>query len=254
MKGVAEKSARSLPTKRTEAEQADQAISLNQFIHVVGDGAHTSHVRAAENSGGQVGWKVVQRATNADAVYSPIFRKNVYESGARIATGAFKCWRPETSIGFRLSRDLPKCKQGHSVPEIGHALKSMFLCFDISNSQCEDCAGVAPPQRIANLTSHGATVVGTEVPFNHEHDFRNARVSLTVGDVETEVDACITAGEILEFLCWLANTRGLSTDEIVTIGLCMEATALAPGETATANLRGVGSVSVRRNAGAAWSD
>ncbi|MBD9641757.1 fumarylacetoacetate hydrolase family protein [Ensifer sp. ENS07] len=201
--------------------------------------------------GKTIGWKVGRKSPEVAPSCAPLFRSRTYQSGASIATDAFRLWRLETEIAFRVARDLPARSQAYSRSETAAALGEMLVCFEVVDSRFAQWPEISPLLSLADLMSHGGMVLGDTIPFDPSFDFMGAKVGIRIGE-EDEVEGMGNpAGDPIDLIAWLAEKRGLKAGDLVTTGSYTGMNALLPGTTATGTVVGIGSVSARRNGDAA---
>ena len=205
----------------------------------------------AKALGTPVGWKVGRKSPQAAPICAPLFASRMNPSGETLRRDAFRLWRIEAELAFRLARDLPPVARLRGRDEVLAAVGEVLAVFEIVDSLYVAWPDMPPAMLLADLQSHGAMVIGSSAPMPAAAAFKTMRARLDINGTRV-VDGCANpAGDILELLVWLANhpasgCRSLRTGDLVTTESFTGLETLPPGGHAEARFSGVGTVSVTR--------
>ena len=196
--------------------------------------------RVADRLGGRLGrlagWKVGRKSPDGVASRAPLFEDRLHRSGCV------------------LGRDLPERPRPYTRTDILDAISAVVVAFEIIDSRFSAWPALPPALLLADFLSHGAMVMGTEIPLPHPAAFAEIPVRLTIdGRTVAEHRGGNPAGDIVELVAWLANDRaaagrGLRAGDLVTTGSCTGMQLLPPGCRAEACFAGIGAVTVTRRA------
>lgn len=198
-----------------------------------------------------VGWKVGRRSPQAAPICAPLFAGRMHRSGETLGRDAFRLWRIEAELAFRLTQDLPPTEDPRGRDEVLAAVGEVLAVFEIVDSRYVSWPDMPPAMLLADLQSHGAMVVGTSIPMPAAAAFETVHARLDINGTHVVDGGVNPAGDILELLTWLANRpapggRSLRAGDLVTTGSFTGLQELPPGGKAEARFRGIGTVSVTR--------
>ncbi len=125
-------------------------------------------------------WKV-GTAPDPDPVWgSPLPRRCVMPSPARVRWPAGAVCGLEAEIAFRFARDFPADSLPDSDGEILESLESMALAVEIVSSRWRGWPEVPDLLKLADLQNHGLLVLGEPVPYRPDFPFLVPRAALRV--------------------------------------------------------------------------
>ena len=213
--------------------------------------AYRVQALVAEALGAPVGWKVGRKSPQAAPVCAPLFASHMNPSGATLRRDAFRLWRIEAELAFRLALDLPPVARLRGRDEVLAAVSEVLAVFEIVDSRYAAWPDMAPAMLLADLQSHGAMVIGASIPMPAASAFETLRARLDINGTRVVEGGANPAGDILELLVWLANHpapggRSLHAGDLVTTGSFTGLETLPPGGHAEARFSGVGTVSITR--------
>ena len=213
--------------------------------------AYRVQALVAETLGPVVGWKVGRKSPQAEPICAPLFASRMNPSGQTLSRDAFRLWRIEAELAFRLARDLPPVGKPRSRDEVLAAVGEVHAVFEIVDSRYAAWPNIAPAMLLADLLSHGAMVIGSSVPMPAASAFETVSARLAIDGTCVVDGGGNPAGDILELLVWLANHpapsgRSLRAGDLVTTGSFTGLETLPPGGHAEARFDGVGTVSIKR--------
>ena len=211
--------------------------------------AYRAQALVAAALGPVAGWKVGRKAPGASPAIAPLFAKRRHRSGETLARDAFRLWRVEAELAYRMARDLPAAGRPYARDTVLAAVAELVAVFEIVDSRYAAWPEMSPAMLLADLQSHGAMVIGEAVPWPASADPLGLPVRLEIGG-ETVRDQAggNPAGDIAELLVWAANRDGpaLRAGDLVTTGSYTGVEEVPPGGRALATFGGVGTVSISR--------
>jgi 2-keto-4-pentenoate hydratase len=214
--------------------------------------AYDAQALVAKTLGPPAGWKVGRKSPEAAPAYAPLYVKKLFSSGERFGCDAFRSWRVEAEIVFRLAHDLPGMARPYTRADMLDAIAAMIPAFELVDSRYATWPDLAPPFLLADGLSHGAMILGADVPFRPDLAFETIPVRLAIDDVVV-IDQVggNPVGDILDLLAWLATERatkgeGLRAGELVTTGSYTGMRPLPSGSRAKAAFEGIGTVEIAR--------
>ncbi|WP_428375243.1 2-keto-4-pentenoate hydratase [Lichenicoccus sp.] len=213
--------------------------------------AYRVQALVTEALGPVVGWKVGRKSPQAAPTCAPLFASRMNPSGGTIGRDAFRLWRLEAELAFRLARDLPPVGKPRGRDEVLAAVGEVLAVFEIVDSRYAAWPDMAPAMLLADLQSHGAMVIGSSIPMPAASALKTVHARLDVNGIRVVDAGSNPAGDIIELLVWLANQpapggRSLRAGDLVTTGSFTGLVTLPPGGHAEARLSGVGTVAVTR--------
>src|SRR5271166_1859833 len=140
--------------------------------------AYRAQAAAAQSLGRIVGWKVGRKAPGASPARAPLFENRLLPSEARVPRDAFRVWRIESELMFRLGADPRPSRRSCTRADVIAAIDHVVVAFEIIDSRFEAWPDVAPELLLADNLSHGAMVVGSSVALPVEPSFERAPVTL----------------------------------------------------------------------------
>lgn len=229
---------------RDEAE----AYMLQQAVH---DLLARSRYRA------RVGYKigcttpVMQKQLGvAGPVSGGLFAGTMYESGVRLSDERFQRIGIEVEIAVRLGRDLPAGGGPYDGPRLKAAVEAYMAAIEVVDDRYADWQNTDTPTLIADDFFAAAGVLGQAIPAGDVGDPALLTGTIMInGTVVGRGKGSDVMGQPLAALAWLANglnTRGqmLKAGEIVFLGSLVEAQWVEPGDAVTAEISGLGRVTV----------
>jgi 2-keto-4-pentenoate hydratase len=214
--------------------------------------AYEAQAIVAKTLGPSVGWKVGRKSPEAPPAYAPLYANRIYPSGERFGCDAFRTWRLEAEVMLRLGHDLPGMGRPYARADMLDAIATMIPAFELIDSRYATWPDLAPPFLLADGLSHGAMILGAEVPFLPDLSFEAIPVRLAIDNaVVIDQVGGNPVGDIIDLLAWLANERattgeGLRAGELVTTGSYTGMRALPSGSRAKATFEGIGTVEIAR--------
>ena len=205
----------------------------------------------AEAIGPVVGWKVGRKSPRATPIRAPLFASRMHLAGTVLGRDAFRLWRIEAELAFRLARDLPPTEKPRGRDEVLAAVGEVIAVFEIVDSRYAGWPDLPPAMLLADLQSHGAMVIGASSPMPAASALDSVHARLDIDGRQVVVGGSNPAGDITELLVWLANQpapggRSLRAGDLITTGSFTGLETLPPGGHAEARFGGIGTVSVSR--------
>ncbi len=154
----------------------------------------------------------------------------------------------ECEYGFKLSEDLPKRAEPYTRDEVAAAVGSVHPTIEVVAGHLKNWPTQDVWSVIADNGTDGALVFGEGRSDWQNLDLIDTPVSLTLNDqVVRKGSGRNVLGDPLEAFVWLANARsrdgdGLKSGDIHNTGTTTDIIWIEPGDTATANFGGLGSV------------
>ena len=213
--------------------------------------AYRVQALVAAGLGPVVGWKVGRKSPQAAPICAPLFASRMHPSGTSLARDAFRLWRIEAELAFRLAQDLPPVAQPRGRDEVLAAVGEVLAVFEIVDSRYAAWPDMAPAMLLADLQSHGAMVIGASIPMPAASALESVHARLDIDGARLVDGGGNPAGDIIDLLVWVANHpapggRSLRAGDLVTTGSFTGLATLQPGGPAEARFSGIGSVSVTR--------
>ena len=167
----------------------------------------------AHYGGGVAGYKVActnviaQRQLGVDGpFYGRLLTPFLWESGARLAFGAFFMRVVEAEFGFRMGADLAPVAGGRSRDEIAAAVEGVLPAVEIVDSRYDAWESVGAVSLISDNACNGGWVHGELVRDWRGLDLAAQRVQVLVnGRVVREGSGAAVLGHPLNALEWLVN-------------------------------------------------
>ncbi|NUW46625.1 2-keto-4-pentenoate hydratase [Nonomuraea rhodomycinica] len=199
--------------------------------------------------------EAVQRQLGVDQPdLGVLFEDMAYADGDTIPIGRVLQPRAEAEIAFVLRADLDAGPL--DAPQVRAAIAYAVAALEICGSRI---AGwdISFGDTVADNASSGAYVLGTERRTLDEFDPVDVAMSMSIGGEEVSTGtgaACL--GDPIEAVVWLARMardlgEPLRAGQVVLSGALGPMRPVAAGDTVTATLSGLGTVTVRFTEGAA---
>jgi 2-keto-4-pentenoate hydratase len=243
-----------LPDLLHEAASSGRPIDSVPAALVPADSAAAYRVQSAfaEKIGPGIGWKVGRRSSDGPITRAPLFAKQRFPSGTSFPRDAFRLWRIEAELIFRISRDLGPGRS-YTREDIEAAVDQVSVAFEIVDSRLAAWPDAPPLLQLADLQAHGAMVIGSgREPLGGGETYESIPVRVSV-DGKTILDqkGGNAAGDLVDLIACLANELsaaglGLHTGDLVTTGTFNGMYPLEPGHTVSAAFAGIGEVSLTR--------
>lgn len=171
----------------------------------------------------------------------------VVADGSAVPRNRFCAPRVEPEVAFLLRE--PLRGPGIGVDDVRAATAAVAVALEIVDSRIADWR-LTLRDTVADNASSGAVVLGGWVPYTDDIDLPGARASLCVNG--TEIDSGLGAavlGDPAEAVAWLANALApFGTDirpgQFVMSGSFTTAAFVHPGDSASATIGGLGTVSL----------
>lgn len=167
--------------------------------------------------------------------------------GSAIRRHRFCAPRVEPEVAFRLRA--PLRGPGVTADDVRAATDAVAVALEIVDSRILDWK-LTLPDTVADNASSGAAVIGDWVPYSAGIDLVGARASLSLNG--NEIDAGLGSavlGDPAAAVAWLANAlTAFGTDvlagQVIMSGSFTTAAFVDSGDTASATISGLGTVSV----------
>lgn len=206
----------------------------------------------AATIGPAIGWKVGRKSPEGPITRAPLFGSRTFPSGTAFPRDAFRLWRIEAELIFRIARDLGPGRS-YARADIEGAIDQVSAAFEIVDSRLAAWPDAPPLLQLADLQSHGAMVIGSgTAPFGGGETYDTIPIRMSV-DSEIILDqrGGNAAGDLVDLIACLANQLseaglGLRAGDLVTTGTFNGMYPLEPGRTVTAGFAGIGEVSLTR--------
>lgn len=243
----------SLLARAHSTGQSIAASDLEAF-RLSPDEAYRVQATVARGLGRIVGWKVGRKTPTGDFAYAPLFEGRLYPSGVTLARDAFRVWHVEAELMVRFSRDLPWHDGPYGRRQVSEAIGGVMAAIEIIDSRFAAWPSVEASLLLADLLSHGAMVLGPQVPLPTDMALERADVRLKLGDdVVVDQAGGNPAGDLLDLVTLLANRLaetgiGIRAGHLVTTGSFTGMRLLPPGTRVEADFAGLGGVAVTRAA------
>jgi 2-keto-4-pentenoate hydratase len=215
-------------------------------------GAYRVQSELAAKIGPAIGWKVGRRSSDGPITRAPLFESRRSPSGTSFPSDAFRLWRIEAELIFRIARDLGPGRS-YTREDIEAAIDQVSAAFEIVDSRLAAWPDAPPLLQLADLQAHGAMVIGSgTVPLGGGETYEAIPVRMSVdGKVILEQRGGNAAGDLVDLIACLANDLSsaglrLRAGDLVTTGTFNGMYPLESGHTVTAAFEGVGEVSLRR--------
>ena len=206
----------------------------------------------------QCGWKVGCTSTKAQELLrlngpfsAPLFAERLFQSGAHVVRAESNSRLVEPEIAFVMRDALPERSSPYNTAEVLAAVATVHPALELVNPRLPH--GLAEPIEwtVADGGINDGFVLGPGVSPLSSADYAAIQVNARQNDVlvTTGLGSNVLGGPE-RVLTWLANHlaasgRALGPGDLVTTGLLTELVICRPGDEVSAELSGVGTVSVR---------
>jgi 2-oxo-3-hexenedioate decarboxylase/2-keto-4-pentenoate hydratase len=171
----------------------------------------------------------------------------VVPNGTAVRCGRFCAPRVEPEVAFLLGK--PLRGPGVSIDDVRSATEAVAVALEIVDSRIADWK-LTLRDTVADNASSGAVVLGEWVPYDEGVELAAARASLRLNG--TEVDSGLGSavlGDPATAVAWLANALApfgtdLQPGQFVMSGSFTTAAFVHSGDTASATISGLGTVSL----------
>ena len=175
-----------------------------------------------------------------------VFANDIHRSPATITCADYVHLGAECEVAVLLKSDLPADAAPCNRSRAAEAVGALMPAFELVDDRSADYADLFFLGVVADNTWNAGVVLGLEVTGWGNTDLAAARGTMTInGQQVGEGRGGDVMGHPLEALAWLANTlagrgKSLSAGMIVMIGSIVTTKFLAPGDTATVSIEGLG--------------
>jgi 2-keto-4-pentenoate hydratase len=128
------------------------------------------------------GWKV-GGFKDGVVTYGAIHASRLFQSPARMISAEFSLRGVEAEIAFRFDRELASRSRSYDYDEIAESVTAL-VAIEVVDSRFQSYERAPFLDRVADLMSNGALVMGTERQDWRQHDLGRLTVSLAVGGEE----------------------------------------------------------------------
>jgi 2-keto-4-pentenoate hydratase len=180
--------------------------------------------------------------------FGHVLSDTFFLSGEQIPVGTFMQPRVEPEISFVLKKDL--AGPGVTVAEAIRAVDYVIGSLEIVDSRIADW-NITLTDTVADNASAGGVVLGTKPMHIDERDLRlTGAILYRNGRIQHTGAGAAVLGSPISSLVWLANTLGrlgttLKAGQVILSGAITPMVAAEPGDTITAVLAGLGSVTAQ---------
>ena len=180
--------------------------------------------------------------------FGMLFDDMEYQDGDVVPFDAVLQPRAEAEIAFVLHSDLDR--DDLDRPTVRAAVDYAVAAIEICGSRIDDW-DITFADTVADNASSGAFVLGEAHRSLDEFEPRDAEMSMSVdGDVVSTGNGTACLGDPLEAVLWLARQARalgdpLRAGQVILSGALGPMRAVAPGASVTAEISGLGTVSIR---------
>ncbi|MBM3536088.1 MAG: hypothetical protein FJX60_24020 [Alphaproteobacteria bacterium] len=209
------------------------------------------HGQAIPVHGPIAGWKiatmtkVMQQLMGIDSPCGgAIFERTIHRSPARLRHADWVSLKIECEIAFRLSADLSDRGTPHTEESVFEAIESAMPAFELVDDRNAVYKDTRALSLIADNCWNGGIVIGPPVKPPSRAEIDAASGTLSIADkppLRGKADGPLRA---LAWVANLANRRGktIRRGMVVITGSVIPTTPIAPGESATFSVAGIGEV------------
>jgi 2-keto-4-pentenoate hydratase len=197
------------------------------------------------------GWKiatttrVMQQLMGIDSPCGgAIFQRTIHHSPARLRHGDFVSLKIECELAFRLGADLPDRAGLHTEDSVFDAVESVMPAFELVDDRHAVYKETQALSLIADNCWNGGIVLGPPAKPPARAAIDAASGTLSISDrppIKGNADGPLRA---LAWVANLVNKRGktIRRGMVVITGSVIPTTPIAPGESATFSVAGIGEV------------
>ena len=171
----------------------------------------------------------------------------VVPDGSAVSCAGFCAPRVEPEVAFLLNK--PLRGPGVTIDDVRVATEAVAVALEIVDSRIADWK-LTLRDTVADNASSGAVVLGEWVPYSNEFDLAGARASLQLNGIELDSGlGSAVLGDPAAAVAWLANAVGpfgtdITAGQFIMSGSFTTAAFVSPGDTASATICGLGTVSL----------
>ncbi len=200
-------------------------------------------------------WKIGSTSKQAQAIVgttepfgAPLAAAICHASPAAIPREALFMRALEVEFAFTMAADLPPDGAPYSRERVIAAVATLHPAIEVSDSRYTDWSVVGAPSIIADGGNDGAFVLGEGIAAWRGFDLPAHAAALWVnGAKAADGIGARVLGDPVTALVWLANDRarrgdGLRAGQVVSTGSCTGVTMAEPGDSARAEMGGMGTV------------
>lgn len=237
-------------TALAEADRSHQPLAtLPGGLHPASPAeAHAIQERLVALTGETIaGWKIATTPEGV-ATWGVIYRRDVFDSPARVAAGRMPMRGIEGEVAFRFTADLPARTEPYSRAEI-RAVLAAIPVIEIVDTRFADYAATPANDRLADRMSNGGLVVGEAEPGADARDLSRLRVTL-IGESDTLIDQVggHSRGDpllpVVDFINARQQSLGFHRGELITAGTLTGLIRGEPGGRYRVTFEGLGTASV----------
>jgi 2-keto-4-pentenoate hydratase len=205
-----------------------------------------------------VGWKVgatsleVQKLFGiSHPVYGPVFKRDVFESPARLKADDFQHLLLETEFAFRLGADLPPRSKPYACKEIAAAVEALIPALEIISPRFTRLTVDDIPQLVADFCGNGGAVFGAPCTDWQIIDLASQPVRIVINGKERQSGTgAAVLGHPLNVLEWFVNEQraqgmSLAKGQFVMTGTMTGLHSPEAGEPVLADFGRLGAVAVQ---------
>lgn len=195
------------------------------------------------------GWKVAA-GVEATPIHSPILATGYLASGVTLDMTTLLADRVEVEVGVRLKSDLLSRAQGYSRQEVIEAIEGLLPALEILGNRFAPGFELPKMLNISDLQVNAAVVTGPLRTDWQDMDLSTLKLTLDIGAEHWSTDKGASLDAVIDALVWLANEGslrqgGLKAGEVIITGSRIIQPLGKPGETVSATLEGLGTVSAK---------
>jgi len=209
------------------------------------------HGEAVPVHGPIAGWKiatttkVMQQLMGIDSPCGgAVFQQTIHHSPARLRHADFVSLKIECELAFRLAADLPAGGTPHTEESVFAAIDAVMPAFELVDDRNAVYKDTQALSLIADNCWNGGIVIGTprKPPSRAEIDAASGTLAISGRPpLQGKADGPLRA---LAWVANLVNKRGktIRSGMVVITGSLIATTPIAPGESATFSVAGIGEV------------
>ncbi len=195
------------------------------------------------------GWKIAS-GVEAEPIISPILAHSFLNSGTTLNIADLMATLVELEVGLKLKGDLPTRAGGYSRDEVVEAIEGFLPAFEIIGTRFAPGYDLPKMLNIGDLQVNSAVVSGALVTDWQGLSLGDLKLTMTVGGKVLETDTGASLEVIIDSIVWLANVGsirqgGLRKGQVIITGSRLKDPMGKPGETMSATLGALGTLSVK---------